>query len=476
MNPNLVQADPQIFQPQPGPQSVFLQTEADIAIFGGAAGGGKTYALLLEGARLFPYEEVNGVIFRRKHSELNRPGAIWLESKKIYPALGIKPNQTLSHYYFNKNSYLKFAGIQHEEDVYSWHGVQLDFIGLDEVTDFSENQFWYIFGRLRSVSGQIKPYLRATCNPDQGWLYEFLKWWIDEKTGYPIEERAGQLRWVYRRDDIYYWFDTKESALKRIKELKLEDEHYPSSVTFIPATLNDNQILLERNPHYFANLSQQSQADRIRLLQGRWFFQPKGKLFKPAQFKHFVVPLLNPDLIIVTTDTASSTGTANDYTCFQAWARKEGKIYLLDAIHGKFTTQEQLQLLSSFILQHKAKYVSIEKAATGFHLLDQIVKTTGVLLLPMTRQKDKYTRGYEVQPYLEQGYVYVNPNLPYFSGFMGEIANFSPENKNKSQIHDDWVDPFMDAIYHLLIQKIGLNRPKIKVDSVQIAQNYVEGL
>ena len=166
----------EVIQPQPGPQTAFQQSKADILFMGGAYGGGKTYSLLLEAIRFFNLEHVNGIIFRREREEFMLPGSIWMEARKLYGDLGLTPNRTRLEYEFCKNSLLKFRGIQNESDVLKLHGSQLDFLFFDEVTEFTEYQFWYMVGRLRSVSGHVKPYCRATCNPHpDSWITLFLE-------------------------------------------------------------------------------------------------------------------------------------------------------------------------------------------------------------------------------------------------------------------------------------------------------------
>src|SRR5215467_12239907 len=78
--------------PQEGPQSQFLATSADIAIYGGAAGGGKTFAELLEPLRHVGNKDFGAVIFRRTTPQITNEGALWDESIKLYPQLGAKPN------------------------------------------------------------------------------------------------------------------------------------------------------------------------------------------------------------------------------------------------------------------------------------------------------------------------------------------------------------------------------------------------
>nr|WP_234841454.1 terminase family protein [Sinorhizobium meliloti] len=73
------------------------------------------------------------------------------------------------------------------------------------MTHFSAKQFWYMVSRNRSMSG-VRPYTRATCNPDaDSWVAELIRWWIDQDTGLPIPERAGVLRWFVRSDSPQTW-------------------------------------------------------------------------------------------------------------------------------------------------------------------------------------------------------------------------------------------------------------------------------
>ena len=141
------------------------------------------------------------------------------------------------------------------------------YIGFDELTHFTETQFFYLLSRNRSTCG-IKPYVRATCNPDAGsWVATFISWWIGED-GLPIQERTGLLRYFVRlEDDTLDWGDSAE-------ELSGRHPHIPTeeilSVTFVPATLADNKILMQKDPGYKAKLMSMPRVERERLLGGNW--------------------------------------------------------------------------------------------------------------------------------------------------------------------------------------------------------------
>lgn len=100
----------------------------------------------------------------------------------------------------------------------------------------------------------MKPYIRATCNPDaDSWVAEFIEWWIDKDTGYPILERSGKIRWMVRLNEAIYWFDTKQEAVDAAVASGMDDDKasvMAKSVTFISSTLKDNKILMKNDPGY----------------------------------------------------------------------------------------------------------------------------------------------------------------------------------------------------------------------------------
>jgi hypothetical protein len=206
--------------PQAGPQEAFLSTTADIAIYGGAAGGGKTYGLLLEPLRHVANPAFGAVIFRRESLQITNEGGLWDEALGLYPQVGGRPRTVPRHMFtFPKGSRVSFAHLNQETDVHGWHGAQIPLIMWDELTHFTKYQFFYMLSRNRSASG-VRPYMRATCNPDaDSWVAEFIAWWIDQDTGYPIRERMGVLRYFTRAGDNIIWADSDRRARARARHI-----------------------------------------------------------------------------------------------------------------------------------------------------------------------------------------------------------------------------------------------------------------
>lgn len=265
--------------PQDGPQQRFCSIDADIIIYGGAAGGGKTFVELLEGLRNIHVPGFSAVIFRRTFPQITAPGGLWDTSKEIYGPAGLVPRESAMEWVDPASgSRIKFAHMQHAKNVYDWQGSQICYIAFDELTHFDQQQFFYMLSRNRSMCG-VRPYVRATCNPDpDSWVRSFISWWIDEEKGYPIPERDSAVRWMARERGEIVWADSKAALTSKGME--------PKSVTFISANIHDNPLLLARDPGYVANLKSLPSHERSRLYGGNWNARPQaGSYFKRHMFQ-----------------------------------------------------------------------------------------------------------------------------------------------------------------------------------------------
>jgi len=264
-------------RPQSGPQEAFLSSPADIAIYGGGAGGGKTWALLLEPLRHIARPEFSAVIFRRNLVQVTNPGGLWDEAAKLYSVIPGARSISQPLQWSVEQGKIRFAHLQDEKTVYDWQGSQIPLLCFDELTHFSKAQFFYMLSRNRSMCG-IKPYIRCTCNPDaDSWVAEFIAWWLDPATGLPIPARSGVLRWFIRAGDALIWAD-KPADLPT--QLTPDGQVVPpKSVTFIPAKLTDNAALMAADPGYYANLMAMPTVERERLLGGNWRIRPAAGMY-----------------------------------------------------------------------------------------------------------------------------------------------------------------------------------------------------
>ncbi len=318
---------------QTGPQRQFLSTPADIAIYGGAAGGGKTWALLMEPLRhVTNTAGFSAVIFRRNTTQVRNPGGLWDESLKIYGLTQGRPAGSVLEWTWPRGGKVKFSHLEYDKTVLDWQGAQIALICFDELTHFTRDQFFYLLSRNRSMCG-VRPYVRATTNPDSdSWVAELIAWWIDPETGYPMPERAGKIRWFIRLNDTLIWADSKRDLLDQHG-----DENIPKSLTFIPASVHDNKALLDINPEYVSNLKALPAVERARLLEGNWKIRPAAGLYFQRAWVE-VLDAVPADLETVRYwDLAATEKTDSndpDWTCGVKIGRdkKTGIFYVLDVV------------------------------------------------------------------------------------------------------------------------------------------------
>lgn len=321
-------------RPQKGPQEQFLASGADIVIYGGAAGGGKTWALLIEPARHLANGEFGAVIFRRSYPEIMNEGGLWDESKRIYGLMGGVPTKGSLYWTFSSGARISFAHLQYDETLDDWKGAQIPLIEFDQLETFTEKQFFYMLSRNRSLCG-IRPYIRGSCNPEPGWLANLLSWWIAED-GYADLARAGVVRWMARQVETIHWGDTRQELVEL-----LGADTEPLSVTFLPATVYDNKALLARDPGYISKLKGLPLVDRERLLGdikrgGNWKIKPAaGKVFNRAWFKIVdAVPADEMGYCVRRWDFAATERQLEksdpDYTASCLMMRGKSGFYILD--------------------------------------------------------------------------------------------------------------------------------------------------
>jgi phage terminase large subunit-like protein len=391
-------------KPQPKQES-FLATSADIAIYGGGAGAGKSFSLLLEPLRhVTSNSDFYAVIFRRTTPQIRNPGGLWDESAKLYPLANGNPVQTILEWKWDGGGRVKMAHLEHDKTVYDWQGSQIPMIGFDEITHFTEAQFFYMLSRNRSMCG-VRPYVRATCNPDaDSWVAQFIEWWIDHN-GFAIPERSGVLRWFVRVNGEIKWADTKEEciSLHGFANLELDDpaQVQPKSVTFISASLDDNQELVKADPGYRSNLLALDVVSQARLLHGNWKIRWDSgmEVFREASLLDEnmlpVEPTMNCDYVYCTIDTAMKDGSKNDGTAATFWARSKYHGIPLVILDWEYFQMEgsllEFWLPSVFEkLDNFAKELGARHGSIGAFIED---KSSGTIILQQAKRRNLPAHG-----------------------------------------------------------------------------------
>lgn len=451
-------------KPQAGPQEAFLSTSADIAIYGGGAGGGKSWGLLLEPLRHINNPDFGAVIFRRTTKQVRNEGGLWYEAAKLYGPIGCQLKESTLEVIFHTKMRVQFAHLEHESNIYDWQGAQIPLICFDELTHFTESQFFYLLSRNRSTSG-VAGYVRATCNPDKkSWVRKFIDWWIGPK-GFPIKERSGKLRWFVRINDKLHWADTREALIK-----EHGSDVLPKSVTFIAAKLEDNKILMEKDPSYAANLAALPRVERERLKDGNWDVQPSaGTYFKRHEFE--IVDAIPAGCTYVRYWDRASTevpegvelsGKDPDYTVGLLLAKSpRGVFFVVDVIRFRKSPLKVEAAVKNTAGQDGPRcMIGIEQDPGQAGVADAqnyVRLLSGYNVRIVKPSQDKVTRALPVSAQVEAGNVKLLRG-EWNDDFLTEVQNF-PDDK-----HDDQVDTLSGAFNLLNLQNVGRVTANIGAD------------
>lgn len=186
-------------------------------------------------------------------------------------------------------------------------------------------------------------------------MADFIKWYIDQDTGYAIQERGGVIRWFIILNDEPIWANNPDELFNKYG---IE----PKSFTFIPSSVYDNKILLDNNREYLANLKAQDEVTKEQLLNGNWKIRPAGGLY----FKANQAPIVSvvPDKIIgicrawdLAATEATPQNKSPDKTAGVLMARlRNGQFIVLDVFTGCLNAAGVRQAVRSIAMQDRINY------------------------------------------------------------------------------------------------------------------------
>jgi len=242
-------------------QSAFLLLNVPEALYGGAAGGGKTDALLMAALQYADQPAYSALLLRRTFPELTQAEGLIPRSHEWLGGSGAMWNGDRSEWTFPNRATLRFGHLQYEKDVHSYQGGAYQFVGFDELTHFTEAQYRYLFSRMRRLAGSNIPVrMRAGSNPD-----------------------GPGHSWVKR------WFLTEPPQARGIPEADRDDEQkLQAERVFLPARLHDNPSLDRES--YLASLNRLDPYTRAMLLRGDWDADAPGKMFERGWFEIVQLP------------------------------------------------------------------------------------------------------------------------------------------------------------------------------------------
>lgn len=268
-----------IWKPQPR-QAAFMERPEYECLFGGAAGGGKSDALVIEALRQVHIPHYKGLILRKTFPQL---AELIDKTLNYYPRVypGARYNASTHAWRFPSGAKIIFGSMQHAKDRIQYQGQAYDFIAFDELTHFTFEEYSYLFSRNRPNGPGTRVYMRATANPGgvgHGWVKKrFIK------AAPPMTKITEPVTWV----------DLKGNSHTELQER-----------IFVPSSVYDNPALLENDPMYVRRLAALPEAEKKALLYGDWD-SFSGQVFDewrndPARYEdrkwtHVIRPFKIPD-------------------------------------------------------------------------------------------------------------------------------------------------------------------------------------
>ncbi len=286
---------PVLWAPHQGPQTAFLASDAYEALYGGAAGGGKSDALLFGGLRQIHHPSYRALILRRSFPELQD---LMDRAREVFPQLGAVWNERDKRYTFPSGALYQFGYCETYADVLQYQGKAFTYIGVDELGQWPEERMWtYLMSRNRSAAPGLVMQMRASANPGgegHAWLKRrFVS--VCPQDGAPT----------------VVGFQTR---------------------AFVKARLSDNPTLMQNDPDYGQRLSQLPELEHKWLALGDWD-AGAGMAFSDLNQSHLMQPFPIPPHWEVF--GAFDWGFAHPFSFGLFATDDDGTVYLLDSTSGR---------------------------------------------------------------------------------------------------------------------------------------------
>jgi predicted phage terminase large subunit-like protein len=385
-------------------QKEFLLRPEKEAFYGGAAGGGKSDALLMGAIMFCNTPGYNAIIFRKTLKAHQQASGLIPRSKLWLIGTEAVWNGSLLQWTFPSSATISFGYLDGPDDHYNYQSSEFQYIAFDELPQIRESQFRYMFSRLRKLETQseISLRVRSAGNPDGPYVLYVKRRYVD-----------------------------KDTAI----------------APFIPAKIDDNPGLDKES--YRESLMLLEPVLRARLMDGDWEMRDQGRVFRRNWFEQLKVKDTPMELECVRywdkAATKPQKGKDPDYTAGVLMGKdKKGFYYIIDVIHFRGTPQENEDRIKHATEVDKQRncinsytvYMEQEGGSAGVDIIDHYTRN----VLPGTPfygdkvTQSKRNRAAPFSSMAEAGNVYLVSTGWDIMGYLDELEAFPDAN------HDDMVD------------------------------------
>jgi hypothetical protein len=445
-----------VFSPNPGPQEEFLAASEREVLYGGSAGGGKSFAMLADPLNYFNHPAFSGLLLRHTTEELRE---LIFKSQELYPRAvpGIKWSERKMQWTAPSGARLWMSYLDRDEDVMRYQGLAFSWIGFDELTQWASPYAWnYMRSRLRSTAIDLPIYMRATTNPGgpgHGWVK---KMFIDPAP-YNKNFKATDIE----SGEVLTFPAGHAKAGKALFRRK-----------FIPARLADNPYLTNTDD-YEAMLLSLPEQQRKQLLDGDWDIKEGAAFTEFNRNIHVVEPFNIP------------TNWLKFRACDYGYGSYSGVIWFAVSPDEQLIVYRELYVskvlatdLADMVLELEANDGTIrygvldsslwhKRGDTGPSLAEQMI-SRGCRWRPSDRSKGSRVAGKnEVHRRLQIDEFTEAPRMVFFNNctnLISQLPALPLDKKNPEDINTNAEDHLYDALRYGI-----MSRPRFSIFDFDLA-------